>query len=109
GYVNRAAGEECDAGPVSVAGCKSCQVDAGYSCAPSSLTGASVCSPICGDGLVVAEEACDDGNTDVCGTCNATCTAVSAGHDCITGIGCMSSADCASNVCIANRCEPAAM
>jgi cysteine-rich repeat protein len=32
--------------------------------------------PVCGDGLVNGIEACDDGNTDACGTCSATCTQV---------------------------------
>lgn len=29
----------------------------------------------CGDGIVNGPEVCDDGNSQVCGTCNATCTA----------------------------------
>jgi hypothetical protein len=46
-------------------------VQLGYSC---TTPGPSTCRGICGDGLKVAAEACDDFNTSACGTCNATCS-----------------------------------
>ena len=32
-----------------------------------------MCQPDCGDGDIVGTEVCDDGNDDVCGTCNNDC------------------------------------
>ncbi|PKN57418.1 MAG: hypothetical protein CVU56_11190 [Deltaproteobacteria bacterium HGW-Deltaproteobacteria-14] len=64
--------EECDDGlvgadPVTTPedgdGCSaSCLVEEGWHCAPDLDTYASDCAPTCGDGLVVADEACDDGH-----------------------------------------------
>jgi cysteine-rich repeat protein len=48
-----------------------------------STSTASVCSNICGDGIVVSVEACDDGNSvtgDGCSACS-----VDAGWVCVTG------------------------
>lgn len=59
----------------------------------------------CGDGVQDSADVCDDGNTDPCGTCSATCGAVQAGGDCGTGIGCVTPADCASGVCTNQLCE----
>lgn len=73
GYANAAAEEQCDPGAVSLAGCSGCRASPGFTCARDA-TGGSVCSPICGDGMVADGEACDDGNTAACGTCNATCS-----------------------------------
>ncbi len=41
------------------------------------LSGTSQCAPVCGDGVVTPDEACDlgaDANTGAHGTCNADCT-----------------------------------
>src|SRR5262249_28963301 len=32
------------------------------------------CKGVCGDGVKCSDEACDDGHTSECGTCNADCT-----------------------------------
>ncbi|WP_157601328.1 hypothetical protein [Stigmatella aurantiaca] len=56
-YVNRKANEECDTGVGGGRGCSAtCKV------------------MVCGNRKREAEEACDDGNTLSCGTCNSTCT-----------------------------------
>lgn len=79
GVLNRApGGEVCDLGaqngastcPYGVRSCTGCALDC-KSLLPG-LTG-----PYCGDSVLStwAGETCDDGNTDACGTCNATCTA----------------------------------
>ena len=54
----------------------------------------------CGNGLTEPElgEACDDGNVDGCGTCNATCTATAA-TGCASGIRCTADDVCASGSC----------
>ncbi|HEX5749382.1 MAG TPA: DUF4215 domain-containing protein [Archangium sp.] len=58
GIVNASAGEECD-----------------FRSDPENcLTTCKKKPIICGDGNKEGDEACDDGNTDSCGTCNATCT-----------------------------------
>ena len=54
----------CDAG--ALPGCLSncLGVSIGYSCI--SVNSPSICSPICGDGIVVGIEKCDDGNKGGC-------------------------------------------
>lgn len=67
--------EACDDGntttetacPYGVATCTGCSADCSQ---VLNLQGS-----FCGDGVASATEACDDGNTEACGTCNATCTA----------------------------------
>ena len=44
-------------------------IEDGYLCP----TVGSACDPICGDGLVKGNEACDDGNTDNLDGCSSTC------------------------------------
>jgi cysteine-rich repeat protein len=78
GYVDREgpATEVCDDGnqfteqecPYGIATCTVCRGDC---MEVRNLTG-----PVCGDGMLNGAEACDDGNTEACGSCNATCTAV---------------------------------
>jgi cysteine-rich repeat protein len=60
-------------------GCSAtCTVEAGFTCTGES----SVCTPICGDGVVKGQlEECDDANTDDGDGCSATCT-VEAGFSC---------------------------
>ncbi|MCX5746778.1 MAG: DUF4215 domain-containing protein, partial [Proteobacteria bacterium] len=73
------AGEQCDdANTVDGDGCTACTIDPHYGCdsAPS------VCTPICGDGVVVAPgEACDDNGTTGGDGCSASCT-VETGWTC---------------------------
>ena len=75
GIVDFDAGEACDDGnvvtetqcPYGTATCTGCNADCS---AEISLTG-----PYCSDGTTTCPEVCDDGNTDACGTCSATCSA----------------------------------
>ena len=57
--------ERCDDGPqpLNLKGCNDfCSAALpGWTCSGGSHTTRSICSPICGDGLVVGNEACDDG------------------------------------------------
>jgi formylglycine-generating enzyme len=68
--------ERCDDGnPTAGDGCNStCRIEPGWNCSQSEPT---VCSPICGDGLVQGTEAtagaCDDGNTDSADGCSSKC------------------------------------
>ncbi len=88
-------GEQCDDGNVAAGdGCSdTCQTETGYACtAPVAATGttaavASSCTVVCGDEIVTAPEACDDGNVvgDPVDGCNADCSAVDAGWGC-TGV-----------------------
>jgi cysteine-rich repeat protein len=66
-----------------------------------------VCTSVCGNGLAEPGEACDDGNVDACGTCNADCTAVNATvTGCPVGSGCLSDTDCLSPAtCPAGICQ----
>lgn len=77
GDGNRTPGEECDNGPGTIGnpgtpvagdGCDtSCRVEEGYRCS------ASGCRAICGDGLVMTNEACDDDNLVSGDGCSAAC------------------------------------
>jgi cysteine-rich repeat protein len=72
GYINAASMEFCDdRNPFQGDGCDSseCAVEPGYNC----MGTPSVCTPICGDGLVVGTEVCDDRNSSSCGICSANC------------------------------------
>jgi cysteine-rich repeat protein len=83
-------GESCDDGNIAPAdGCDSnCQVEPGWTCPAipasnsSSVTIGGVCSAICGDGLQVGQEACDDGNIQDNDGCSSDCAAVEAGYRC---------------------------
>lgn len=48
----------------------------GWKCSAGDLTTASECFPICGDGLNVGKEVCDDGNTVSGDGCLADCSAL---------------------------------
>ena len=48
----------------------------------TSEAGATSCHPKCGDGYVIGNEACDDGNTQSGDGCDATCSQVEVGYDC---------------------------
>ena len=96
-------GETCDDGNVAAAdGCSdTCQTETGYACtAPVAATGttaavASSCTVVCGDGLVITPETCDDGNVvgDPIDGCSATCTVD-------TGWGCTVLSGQTASVCI---------
>jgi len=62
-------------------GCSStCTVETGWQC-----NGASVCIPICGDGLNVGSEVCDDGNLVGTSYCDSSCASASPGYICTGG------------------------
>src|SRR5262249_12625372 len=63
------------------------------------------CASVCGNGVAETGEACDDGNTDTCGPCNATCSAAGTGT-CPNGTGCNANGVCTSNKCVGNVCVP---
>jgi cysteine-rich repeat protein len=82
-------------------GCRS-----GLDCA-SGVCSEGVCRAACGNGVTESGEACDDGNSDSCGTCTADCGMVdTTPAGCATGAGCETGPDCASGVCSAltNTC-----
>ncbi|RHY76573.1 hypothetical protein DYB34_008066 [Aphanomyces astaci] len=74
--------EGCDDGNLLAGdGCSpTCGVERGYTCSPDA-TGKSVCSPVCGDGIVTGSEKCDDRNTAPFDGCSDTCT-VEPGYKC---------------------------
>jgi cysteine-rich repeat protein len=74
------AGEECDDGnQLDGDGCSaSCNSEDGYSCTGDEP---SVCSAVCGDGLILGDEECDDGNSGDGDGCSADCN-FEAGFDC---------------------------
>jgi cysteine-rich repeat protein len=92
-------------------GAKTCPVGTGCvadtDCTGTCDPATSKCVAECGNGVLETPEACDDGNTDACGTCNATCTAAGTGATCPIGTGCESNGDCTSGNCVANLCAPA--
>ncbi|HDP73556.1 MAG TPA: DUF4215 domain-containing protein, partial [Candidatus Woesearchaeota archaeon] len=83
--------EQCDDGnTLDGDGCSStCEVESGWLCSPSFLpsiildepAGPSECSPVCGDGFIIGDEECDDGNTLYGDGCSSTCE-VEAGWEC---------------------------
>jgi len=77
--------EECDDGDtVNGDGCDiSCAVETGFVCpfAPSMCTEGAIYAIACGDGIVDAPEACDDGNVSSGDGCSASCV-VESGYSC---------------------------
>ena len=67
--------------------------DPGNECGANFCDGAGVCA-VCGDGTQQATEACDDGFTDACGTCNALCSAAGTGSTCGDGNTCPETEAC---------------
>ena len=69
--------EVCDDGiqPANLKGCDySCSSNkTGWSCTAGSNTVGSFCTPICGDGLLLGNEECDDLNLDGSDGCSPTC------------------------------------
>jgi len=81
------AAEACDDGNAAPGdGCSAtCTVEPGYAChwEPSASPPRSQCMGLCGDGVVLAGEACDDGNADNLDGCTNGCQ-IDADHD---GVG----------------------
>jgi cysteine-rich repeat protein len=119
-------GETCDDG--NTAACGSCNADCsgtltfpgcaggtgcvtGADCASGTcvtIGGRRVCTSQCGNGWVEGSEACDDGNTASCGSCNSNCTAAQGTITaCANGIGCHQGSDCASGSCVNGHCGTA--
>ena len=76
GFFNWEAGEQCEAAWDGAAGCADCGVVDGWQCLPAAVdatTGGGACTPVCGDGLIIADEGCDDGNTKDGDGCSAFC------------------------------------
>ncbi len=80
------AGEVCDDGDAEpLDGCDAqCQVEAGWECQQpgNDPEQPSVCATVCGDGIVVGAELCDDGNIVDTDGCKADCLAVSPEWEC---------------------------
>ena len=101
------AGEICDDGNVvSGDGCSAtCTIESGYKClngpaaGPCTSGGPGSVIPVCGNGLVQAGEACDDGNTTAGDGCSASCV-VESGYTCTpTTVGSGPSICTANPVC----------
>jgi len=63
---------ECDdSNDIDLDGCDGlCRIETGWTCTGNP----SACEEICGDGIRVGSEVCDDGNTDNGDGCNNDCT-----------------------------------
>ncbi|CAE7559633.1 GAT1 [Symbiodinium natans] len=118
----RLEGEECDDGNLLLAdGCdSSCHVEVGWTCR-SYIHGAtnatSVCSPICGDGLIAGAEACDDGNLVPGDGCDGNCQVEvnwvccdpkpgSSGSGCVPGLAVDRELICGTPTCGNGRRDP---
>ena len=53
----------------------------GWNCTGGSNISATICLPICGDGLIIGNETCDDKNTISGDGCSSTCI-VESGYKC---------------------------
>jgi len=77
--------DACDDGNfINGDGCNSqCKVERGYTCTKSK-TSKSVCSVMCGDGLILGFEACDvaRNNTAHAAGCSSDCSKITDGWDC---------------------------
>ena len=67
--------EDCDDGnPYSGDGCSStCKVEPNYTC-DNNFPSVCTLNPVCGNGVLQANEACDDGNGDSGDGCSSACT-----------------------------------
>lgn len=63
---------ECDDGELSSPGCSDCMINQGYSCFHDVLN-RSLCTPLCGNGLLDSGEQCDDFNGGNGDGCNDEC------------------------------------
>ena len=55
-------------------------VESGYTCD----TPGSDCTTICGDGIMVGSQTCDDGDSIGGDGCSADCSVIEAGYTCAT-------------------------
>jgi cysteine-rich repeat protein len=101
----RGGAETCDDGnTTSGDGCSAgCNVEAGFSCAdppspPNAQTVPDVCGPICGDGVRVGSETCDDGNSANADGCSSICR-VEDGYVCSDPASPSNAADVCKTVC----------
>lgn len=87
GQLDAGSGEECDDGNVSQRdGCnQGCQVEAGWQCTNPDDGAPTVCTGVCGNGVLQGLEVCDDGDTDGASGCNADCSGPSPGWQCEAG------------------------
>lgn len=69
---NRADGDGCSG---------ACAVEPGFACDGGTWRHEDSCSPVCGDGLRVRDEACDDGNTADGDGCSSACE-IESGWSC---------------------------
>ena len=79
--------EQCDDnGTAAGDGCgATCQIEAGFACSGGSITSKDTCASVCGDGLRVGDEACDDGNTVSLEGCSGDCVSIEDGYTCAGG------------------------
>ncbi len=78
-YNQGAGTETCDDGNLAAGdGCNGCAQEPGWSC----MGQPSLCSPVCGDGLIRGGEPCDDGNNVDGDGCSAGCV-VEPGWSCV--------------------------
>jgi len=54
----------------------------GYVCSGGNPTTASTCIPICGDGIILSPESCDDNDVDNGDGCSSAC-AIESGFQCL--------------------------
>lgn len=104
--------EDCDDGSMtSIDGCggEFCEVAAGFICGPINIgdpSSTSVCASICGDGLIVGTETCDQGGGNVTegDGCSSTCT-IEFGFGC-TGVPSVCSSLCGNgNINPGEQCD----
>lgn len=66
-------------------GCSNfCTIENGWQCSGGNLTHADLCHEICGDGLNMGANECDDGNKNSSDGCSSTCT-IEFGWQCFGG------------------------
>ncbi len=86
-YIND--GEECEDGNlVNLDGCDAqCMKETGWTCLNTFDPDGddSDCNPICGDGIVVQGEVCDDGTELDNKGCNSDCSGDELGYECLGG------------------------
>jgi len=70
--------------------------------------GVMVFQPVCGDGLVDGDEACDDGNAADGDCCSSTCTVINTGQPCSDGNLCTLGDVCSAGACggTPQACDP---
>jgi cysteine-rich repeat protein len=88
---NAAAGDGCGA---------TCAVEGGYAC----MGAPSTCSPVCGDGMLVGAETCDQGGGNVANGdgCSATCQ-LESGWACSAALPSVCAQTCGNNTVDANE------